>query len=125
VPNELDFPENEEVMLSGGGQNAGYRLVIDGNVEEEAGGEDFGTTVGFNFGNCTPLTSPTLKPASPTLKPALKSSMAPTIKSTKAPSSVSSVKSTKVPSSVSSLKSASTVPVVVVAPTPKALRHTL
>eukprot|EP00980_Cylindrotheca_fusiformis_P003918 scaffold869_cov150-Cylindrotheca_fusiformis.AAC.3 len=39
--------------LSEGGNNPGYRLQIDGQTIEEAGGEDFGDSTTMDFGSCS------------------------------------------------------------------------
>eukprot|EP00980_Cylindrotheca_fusiformis_P006433 scaffold1375_cov137-Cylindrotheca_fusiformis.AAC.22 len=62
--------------LSEGDNNTGYKLVVDGRVEQEAGGVDFGVEVDFEFGNCndqspTPPPQPSPSPISPPNLPPL------------------------------------------------------
>ena len=51
--------------LSEGDSNTGYRLVIDGKVEQEGGGDNFGRSIGFTFGCNTPTLPPAVAPSSP------------------------------------------------------------
>eukprot|EP00980_Cylindrotheca_fusiformis_P006432 scaffold1375_cov137-Cylindrotheca_fusiformis.AAC.21 len=46
--------------LSGNGSNPGYRLVIDGKVEAQAGREDFGFQESIQFGDCDASCTPLL-----------------------------------------------------------------
>ena len=43
--------------LSDGGSNPGYNLVVDGNTEADVGGENFGSSVSVNFGDCADSSS--------------------------------------------------------------------
>ena len=51
--------------MSEGDSNTGYRLVIDGKVELESGGENFGKSIRFTFGCNTPTLPPAVGPSSP------------------------------------------------------------
>jgi hypothetical protein len=56
--------------LSEGGTDPGYTLIVDGGVEEQAGGDNFGYEVDFQFGNCNGSTPPpTPPPTNPPTNP--------------------------------------------------------
>lgn len=49
--------------LSEGGSDPGYSLIVDGTIEGQAGGDNFGFEVVFEFGNCSGQTPPTPPPS--------------------------------------------------------------
>ncbi|CAJ1944597.1 unnamed protein product [Cylindrotheca closterium] len=79
--------------LSEGGSNPGYTLIVDNNVEEEAGGVNFGFEKTLTFGNCfasTPPPTPAVTPpptVASTPPPTLASTPPPTNQSTPPPTS--------------------------------------